>query len=217
MRSVLTKMLLVTTIVVVLGFAFARTLRNVGSAPYVVNRTALGAWTLEIGEPRGPEAPVVRLRPPRGLTPALFDQVFQRTMESYTTPAQPGIPLALYREVAGAVDGPASPDVLLALARRVGFPSAPLTPRCMAVHRTQRGREQRAFFVLFDAPAFDRFRDELAGILAASETPAQFRPDALAPALLVATSDPRRLDDVIPRALLDSACEAPVEVAPADG
>ena len=189
-----------------LAYLFARTLRDVGSTPYTLPAVGLVPWTLEAGTPRAPDAAVLRLRPPREVNLSLFDQVFQRTMESYTSPAEPGIPLLLLRELQ-ALGPSGSPERLLELAERSGLAEAVPQPRCMAVYRTSGGREERLFFVLFDLPAFDVFRAELGG------GPGGPPPDLLdlAPALLVASSDPRRLDEMPPRPALEAACEAPVE------
>lgn len=202
----LKKIALGLVVVVGLGFLFARTLRNVGSTPYTVPAAALVPWVLEAGVPRSPGAAALRLRPPREVNLTLFDQVFDRTMESYTSPAEPGIPLVLFHELRSL--GPTgSPDRLLELAERVGLSEAIPQPRCMAVYRTPGGREERLFFVLFDLPAFEAFRAELAS----GGGDASSALVDLTPALLVASSDPRRLDEMPPPDALERSCEAPVE------
>ena len=203
--SSLKKIVFGLVVLVGLGFLFARTLQNVGSTPYTVPAGALVPWVLEAGVPTGPGAAALRLRPPREVNLTLFDQVFDRTMESYTSPAEPGITLVLFRELQSL--GPSvAPERLLELAERAGLAEAIPQPRCMAVYRTEGGREERLFYVLFDLPGFEAFRTELG---AAGDGTSDLLD--LVPALLVASSDPRRLDQMPPRDALEASCEAPVE------
>lgn len=192
-----------------LAYLFASTLSDVSSEPYEVSAGQLRQWTIEPGPLGDPQAPVLMLRPPRELTMGLFDQVFQRTMESYTTPADPGIPLLQRSELQAAP--PIPPDTLIAMAHEAGLGTTELTPTCMAVYRTDAGREQRLFFVLFEVSGFARFREDVRDQLVASGADTTFEPEALAPALLIASSDPRLLREMPPRADLEQACEAPVE------
>ena len=140
----------------------------------------------------------------------LFDQVFQRTMESSTSPISPGIPLLLQNEFQRSLVGKVSVNELVALARKVGLETATLDPRCMSVHRTTDGRERRLFFVLFDLPQLTQFRSELAQLVQAEGVGEPFDRDALFPVLLVASSEPGRLQKIPRRADLELACEAPV-------
>ena len=193
-----------------LGYLFAATLTDVSSDPYDVRGADLRQWTIEADESGDPDGPALSLRPPRELPLSLFDQVFQRTMESYTTPAEPGIPLVLRRELAGTpMSMPAT--TLFEMAHAAGLGSSRLTPTCMAVYRTHNGREQRRFFVLFDLPPFERFRVAVHDQLRAWDTATTFDPGALAPALLIASSDPGRLRELPTRATLEQSCEAAVE------
>ena len=193
----------------VLGYLFAATLTDVSSDPYDVRSADLREWTIQ-PEPTGnPDGTALSLRPPRELPMSLFDQVFQRTMESYTTPAAPGIPLLLHQELAGTpMSIPAT--TLVEMAHAAGLGSARLTPMCMSVYRTQDGREQRRFFVLFDLPQFEQFRLAVQDQLRADDPDTTFDPGALAPALLIASSDPRRLRALPTRAALEQSCEASV-------
>ena len=194
-----------------LGYLFASTLEDVGSAPYTVVADQLEGWTIGAGDVRRPAAPALMLRPPTALPLDLFDQVFQRTMESYTTPADPGIPLVLPHEL-GAAAGVLTADALTTLAVEAGLDGVTLTPRCVSVYRTSVGREQRLFFVLFDLPAFGRFRAALATRLRELDPTSAFEAEALSPALLVAASEAGLLGAVPPRDALEAACEAPVAV-----
>ena len=199
--------------VVVLGYLFARTLTTVSSEPYLVQTSHLGPWTIEIGSVHHPSAPVVLLRPPRELPMGVFDQVFQRTMESYTSPADPGIPLVLYREVQPERGGTplVSPTDLRQLAVEAGLGSTTPSPSCISVYRTSGGREQRLFFLLFDHPPFETFRASLGERLQRMAGSTGYRADALSPAMLIASSAADRLGDVHSRVELEAACEAPIE------
>ena len=189
----------------VLAYLFASTLSDVTSQPYTVPAAALEGWTIELDPPLGPDGPLLSLRPPPELGMSLFDQVFMRTMESYATPANPGITLVSRREYEAALAEVGGPNGLLKLAEREGLASGTLVPECMAVHRTSGGREQRLFFVLFDLPAFERFREAVAERAAGT-----FDPAALAPALLIAVSDARLLTQGMPSGQLGLQCGAPV-------
>ena len=197
----------------VLAYLFYSTLSNVGSQPYTVPAAALEGWTVELDVPSGPDGPLLSLRPPPELGMSLFDQVFQRTMESYATPANPGITLVSQREHQQALAPNVSPSQLAELAEREGLAAEPLVPQCMAVHRTSGGREQRLFFVLFDLPGFGRFREAVGQLAAESQ---QFDPTALAPALLIAASDPRLLRQPASPGQVDLTCEAPVRATEYD-
>ena len=96
-RNPIVKVAVGRVAVAVLGYLFATTLSDVSSEPYYVRMAELRQWTIDVDGRRDPNAPVLLLRPPQELPMSLFDQVFQRTMESYTTPALPGIPLVLPR------------------------------------------------------------------------------------------------------------------------
>ncbi len=191
----------------VLAYLFASTLRDVSSEPYTVPAAALRGWTVELNPPLSPDSPLLTLRPPAEFGMSLFDQVFMRTMESYATPANPGIMLMSRREYDESLAGAVAPADLQALAEREGLMAGPLVPHCMAVHRTSGGREQRLFFVVFDLPAFAQFREAVADRAGGTDT---FDPDALAPALLVAASDASLLRQHVPLEQLKLDCEAPV-------
>ena len=195
--------------IAVLGYLFAATLTDVGSDPYDVRSADLQQWTIQADPIRDPNGSALSLLPPRELPMNLFDQVFQRTMESYTTPAAPGIPLVLHQELAGSpMSIPAT--TLVEMAHAAGLGSARLTPTCMSVYRTLEGREQRRFFVLFDLPQFEQFRLAVQDQLRAGDSDTTFDPRALAPALLIASTDPRRLRALPTRAALEQSCEASV-------
>lgn len=196
-----------------LAYLFTATLREVGSQPYTVPTAALEGWTVELDIPSGPVSPLLSLRPPPELGMHLFDQVFQRTMESFATPASPGITLVTRQEHEQALTPHVSPSQLVDLAEFEGLTVAPLVPLCMAVHRTSGGREQQLFFVLFDLPGFVRFREAVAELVS---EPQRFDPLALAPALLIAASNARLLGQPASPEQVDLTCDAPVQVSEHD-
>ena len=210
-RTLLVKVTLGLAALAGLGFLFAATLRDVATAPYTVRSETLQRWTVALNSPQDPNDPVLLLRPPAALPLALFDQVFQRNMASFTTPSASGIPLILGREFETALVGAVAPDELVALAREAGLETARLEPACMAVYRTAEGREQQLFFVLFNLPEFDQFRAAVVELLGSrGGNVSRFDPDAVTPALLVAASEGARVRQIPSRTDLEAACEAPV-------
>ena len=114
----------------------------------------------------------------------LFRQVFSRAGESLNAPGVPSIPLLLQSEFDSAFASRTTLDALLASARAAGLESTPFEPRCMGYRReSARGVNRQLYFVLFDAPAFARFREQLA-----AGAGAPFDTAALSPVLFIATS-----------------------------
>jgi len=192
-----------------LGFLFMRSVRSSRSAPYSIARAELAGWTVMV-EPSGggPTSPVLTLRAPAAFTKGLFNQVFHRAMESLASPADAGIPLVLRGELDRGLGGRVTPEALLAAARAAGLDGAPVAPRCMGLRRISTPTSTRhLYFVLFDMPAFARFRQEI-GALAGGAT--GFDPAALSPAMPVASPD-SHFDDWLPlRADAGTDCVAPI-------
>ena len=145
---------------------------------------------------------------------SLFDQVFQRTMESLSTPTEPGIALVLRREFEGALAGTIALEDLAALVQDTSLETATVEPRCVAVHRESGSRQPRqVFLLLFDFPEFDRFRAEIARLLDTRGANAvMFDPRALSPTLLVASSDRAFHRHLSLQLDPENLCVAPVEV-----
>lgn len=208
-RRILVRVALGAAALTVVGFLFAATLRDVASEPYTVRVNDLNDWTVALST--GPSDSLLSLRPPRALPMALFDQVFQRTMASLTSPADPGIPLISRQEFERTLNGVVTPDDLLTLAREVGLETARLEPACMSVYRTTQGREQQLFYALFDLAQFDRFRTAVTELFVSRGGDAgQFDATALTPALLVAISEGGFTQYMPRRTELEADCEAPV-------
>ena len=209
-RSVV-KVVVAVAGVALLGLVFASTLRDVAAEPYSVGGDDLRRWSVVLSQRPDPGGALLSLRPPAALPMGLFDQVFQRTMESFVTPAEPGIPLVLQDEFDRSLAGAVSADELAALARESGLEAAVLDPECMAVHRTASRREQQQFFVLFSLPELTRFRDAVAELARArGRSGDPFDPRRVSAALLVASSDVRQLRSIPSGADLERSCEAPV-------
>ncbi len=89
----------------------------------------------------------------------LFRQLFSRQMESLGTPSQPGIPLVLRREIPADVTA----EEVMGLARDAGVERATLAPKCVGYRRvSDPGITRQLYFMWFDVPGFDRFRQALA-------------------------------------------------------
>ena len=81
--------------------------------------------------------------------------------------------------------------IFAAIAQDARLETATVEPRCVAVHRESDSRPPRqVFLLLFDFPEFDRFRADIARLLDARGGDATtFDPRALAPTLVIASSD----------------------------
>jgi hypothetical protein len=174
-----------------LGFLFMRSLRNDRSRPYTVARGHLKNWTIVMQPASRPADPMIALRPPPDLVPSLFSQVFSRAMESLRSPAESAMPLLLKGEFDRALNGHVTPDMLAAAARTAGLESVELRPRCL-IHKyvSEPGEIRQLFVILFDAPEFTRFREQIAGMVTDATSRAGYDPRALSPALFIAASDP---------------------------
>ena len=212
--TLLTKLVIGTAVLTAVGFLFMTTLRDVAAEPYTVRRDQLSGWRVEFAKSRDPDAPLLVLRPLITLPMSLFDQVFQRTMESFSTPAEPGIALVLKREFEGALAGTIAREDLAAIARDAGLENATAEPICVAVYRESGSTAPRQLFLLlFDFPAFDRFRAEIARLLdTRGGNAAMFDPLALSPTLLVASSDRVLHRHLSLQLNPENLCVAPVEL-----
>jgi hypothetical protein len=151
----------------ILVWLFLSTLQDTIAEPYEVGLTAFSGWTHVSGAPRPGDVAVLGLRPPQPLGPALFDELFARTMASLTTPGAPLLPIVLAREVQGELGIVLTPDEMLAVARDAGLERVELRPVCMAVKREPfMGRTREFFFVLFDAPELAAVREQFRALAA---------------------------------------------------
>lgn len=160
------------------GILFVRSANDARAEPYHVNAAQLRHWTLAIDTAADADGSVVSLRPPPELPMNLFRQLFTRQMESLGTPSQPAIALVLRREIPSEITG----DAVLALAREAGLEDAVPAPKCVGYRRvSDPGITRQLYFMWFDVPAFDRFRQAIA-----SRADPGFTPRGLSPVLVMA-------------------------------
>ncbi len=184
------KIVLVGLFVIGVPWLFLKTIQNTIAEPYSVDVAALTEWTLHIQETHVPGPALITLVPSSRLVPQLFQQVFNRTMESLTTPAQSGMPVVLRSEFATSLQDVFVPAKILAIARAVGLEDAQFEPICMAVKREPSGGSTRQFFfVVFEASVFKDFRQELTRRYREAGGVGPFDPAALALVLPIASSD----------------------------
>lgn len=206
---------IVVVLVVLAGFfyLFLRTAHDSRSEPYVVERQHLAPWTLAIETAGGPTSPLLVVRPPQEFAGRLFSQIFARMMESLRGSAVAGVPIILRDEYELAVAARYTPEALLEAARAAGLEADALQPRCVALRRISTpGMTRQMYYVLFDSPAFVRFREQIGQSLQGIATAGTFNPEALAPVLIVAATD-AGFDDWLPiSAETADDCKAPVSV-----
>lgn len=201
-------------VLAVLAVLFLRSVRSTRAAPFAVERDSLAGWTLVPQPASDAQGSWLALRPPERLTPPLGREIFRRGAESLTFPTPPLLPLLLQREFDRAFAGAVMPEAILSLARAAAFESATLTPRCMGYRRvSEPGATRTVYFLLFDAPPFEQFRQALSELVRAEGgDPLLFDPAALSPVLIVAAAD-GDFDRWMPlRADPGVDCLAPVEV-----
>ena len=159
---------------VVVPWLFLRTLQDTIAAPYPVEPGSLTGWTLVLADPARPAVWAVGLQPPALFRAGLFDQLFDRTMASMTSPVDDVLPIVLDSERRGGPTAGLTPETIRAAAEEAGLERARLQPVCMAVKReTFAGRTREFFFVVFDVSevaAFRRRLGELAGEGAGPDT-----------------------------------------------
>ncbi len=160
-KQTLVKLVLVLIVLIVVPWLFMRTLQNTIAEPYAVAPEALSGWTLVLADPTRPAVWAVGLQPPALFRAGLFDQLFDRTMASMTSPVDDVLPIVLGRELSGG-PGAVSPDAIRRAADEAGLERARLQPVCMAVKReTFAGRTREFHFVVFDIPEAAAFRRRL--------------------------------------------------------
>ncbi len=218
-RSVVTKTLLGLIVLSVLSLLFLRTLRDSVSAPYVMRAEHLTGWRIVAAPPLGPGGPLLLLAPPRELPMELFQQVFDRTMESMNAPPSYGVTLILRSEYQRDLAPLIAAEELEMLAHEVGLASAAVEPRCLAVRRGVTAADVRStYFVLFGLPAQRTFRERVAGLLAErGGDAAAFDPAALAPALYLAATDGGFRTWPVAGGAAEEHCVAPLETDAAGG
>jgi hypothetical protein len=202
------KPLVMIVVLGIMAFLFMQSVRNTREAPYTVSPAHLQNWQLAIEPGDAPTSVVLALRPPRELAAALFRQLFTRHAESFNGPTIPFVALVLQDEYDRAFAGRATSD-LVAAARAAGLGSEAMQPRCMGyVRDSAPGVTRQLYYLLFDSPAFTRFREQLAEQAIAGSG---FDANALSPVMLVAASDVN-FKQWLPLRAREADCVAPISV-----
>ncbi len=209
----LLKVLVAVAALGVLAVLFVRSAQSSRETPFAVEQGSLTGWTL-VRPDADPLGSWLALSPPRSLASPLGREIFRRAGESVHYPTPPLVPLLLQAEFDRAFAGAVMPDDIVSLARAAGLESAAFTPRCMGTRRvSEPGSTTGVYFLLFDAPAFTRFRQQLLErLVAARGNASPFDPAALSPVLIVAALDGNFGRWMPLRADPDVDCLAPVEV-----
>ena len=197
-----------------LAYLFLRSVSDTRSEPYLVPAAHLAGWTLAIEESASqPTSPVLVLQPPREFAGEWFRQVFARAMESMKGSSSAAVPIVLQGEFELALAASSTPATLLSAAREAGLETATFTPRCLAVRRiSEPGGTRQVYFVIFEAPAFERFRERIAIESQAADAPNPINPAALSPVMIIGATD-ANLNRWLPIAARpDTDCVAPIVV-----
>ena len=197
----------------VLAVLFVRSAQSSRETPFTVEQGSLAGWTLVVRPDADALGSWLALSPPASLASPLGREIFRRGGESVNYPTPPTVPLLLQTEFDRAFTGAVMPDDIVSLARSAGLESAAFTPRCMGRRRvSEPGGTRGVYFLLFDAPAFTRFRQQLLERLGVAGSASLFDPAALSPVLIVAALDGDFARWMPLRADPDVDCLAPVEV-----
>jgi hypothetical protein len=202
----------------ILAVLFVRSARSSREAAFTVERAGLAPWSLVLEPDSDPLGSWLTLTPPPQLAPPLGRQIFSRVGESVHYPNPASMPLILRSEFDRALAGVLTSDAIMELARAAGLESGTFRPRCMARRRvSEPGSTRSVYFIVFEAPAFDHFRQSVLGLL--SDTggePSSFDPSALSPGLIVAATN-ENFSQWLPlrssaAATTEADCIAPIEV-----
>lgn len=158
-RQTLVKLGLGLIALVAVPWLFLRTLQDTIAEPYAVDSELLSGWTLVQAD--HPAVWAVGLRPPPLFRAGLFDQLFDRTMASMTSPVDDVLPIVLDWERRGEFAA-LSPETIRQAADEAGLDRVRLEPVCMAVKReTFAGHTREFHFVVFEVPGVADFRRRL--------------------------------------------------------
>lgn len=177
-------------VLAVLGWLFWRTVQSSLAEPYVVDGALLSEWTLALRGPQQPGAGLLVLLPPDRLRAELFQQIFNRTMESLTSPSESAAPVVLHAEYRDALGGVLTPSDVLDLAEESGLAAAVPAPVCIGVVRRQgAGTTRQLYYALFEAAEAGRLRAALARRHAEAGGSGAFAPEPFPLAAPLAASD----------------------------
>ena len=212
MKRALIKVIVAVVVLGGLGVLFVRSARSVRSEPYEIARGRLTGWTLAIDPSPNSSGAMLGLQPGTETEAILFSQVFSRAGETLSRPVPAAIPIVLQSEFDRTRAGTFTPEALLASARAAGLESPTFEPRCMAHRRiSEPGITRQVYFVRFEWPAFNTFRQQVAQQMRASGG-SGFDPAALSPSLIVAASDAAFSRWLPLRAEAEDDCLAPMAI-----
>ena len=210
--SLLLKMAIALAVIAVLGYLFVGSLETTRSEPYTVAPAHLGKWTLVLEPGGGANAPLLSARADPELVASLFRQVFQRAMESMSTPATSSIAIVLQGEFDRGLAGRMTAGELLTAAREAGLESASHELRCIAHRRiSEPGMTRQTYFAIVESPSIAGFREQLARTGAGT-----FEAAALSSVMIVGASDPA-FHRWLPIRAADTDCVAPIQIGPGPG
>lgn len=205
--SVLLKMAIGLAAIVALGYLFIHSLETTRSEPYTVERAHVGKWTLVLETAGGPNAPLLSVQTDLALVTNLFRQLFNRSMESMSTPTTASIPIVLRGEFDRGLAGRMAPAALLAAGREAGLETASHEPRCLAHRRiSEPAMTRQTYFAIVESPAIVRFREQLARTAESAVDPA-----ALTPIMFVGASD-AAFHRWLPIRAGEGDCVAPIRI-----
>ena len=212
LQRLLKKLLIWLTVLSLLFILFLRSVRQTESEPYLIEPQFLSGWTLHLEQRYGPEGPLLSLSPPREMTMALFQQIFERTMESLNAPRRYGITLILRSEYEKFLASTFEPSELLMLAQKSSLEQATLTPTCLAERTAMDTTSpRRTFFVLFALQEFNVFRQSITQQIPESlKTDPSFTGAIPAPILFMAATDGGFQRWPAPHPSPEEDCVAPV-------
>ena len=177
-------------VLALLGWFFWRSVQSTLAEPYTVDASLVSEWRLALRAPGLPGPGFVVLQPPDQLRADLFNQIFNRTMESMTSPTVAAMPLLLHAEYRGSV-AVLTPDEVLRIAEEAGLREAVPVPDCIGVvRRPGTGTTRQLYYARFEALAVARFRDALARRQAAAGGAPPFEPGEFPTIVPLAASDP---------------------------
>ena len=209
MKRVVIRSAVIAAILAGIAVLFLRSVQSTRSAPYTIDPAHLQKWTLALEPGSAPNSALLAVRPPRELASPLFRQLFSRLAESFNGPAYPAVPLLLQDEFSRLFAGRATAEELRDVARAAGVESERFEPRCMGYRRDSApGVTRQVYFVMFESPAFTRFREQIATRAAPD---AGYDPAALSPVMIVAASD-ADFNRWLPLRVTNADCVAPIEM-----
>ena len=205
--SILLKIAIAMAAIAVLGYLFIYSLESTRSEPYTVERASLEGWTLVLEPAGGPNSPLLSVRTGLEAVTDLNRQLFNRAMESITTPQTASIPIVLRGEFERGLAGRLTPAALLAAGREAGLESASHELRCLAHRRiSEPAMTRQVYFAIVASPSITSFREQLA-----RSSEAAFDAAALTPVMFVGASD-AAFHRWLPIRAGEADCIAPIQI-----